>query len=276
MKTKFLLAFLLISLTAAGAPKIKTQHFEVKDSIRLFEKEDPQGIGYKSVKSVVVDWPVLVNGKKSRQLNDFLVEKVFLASQNKKSFPTIPGDIEGLKKCVRYMVDSELRGSEMVSDYIVKEPSTPGVPDVDAEEYPMNRWYESCELKHSHDVGDLVFFVENLEMYLGGAHGDYAANFYAFDVALNKPIHLADIVTSPRKLLRLLPRYDNRDKDNKWWDNVDVKSIENFFVKDGKMVFVFSPYAIGPFCDGIVEVPVPLKTLKAKGLLTAYGKKLMK
>ena len=57
---------------------------------------------------------------------------------------------------------------------------------------------------------------------------------------------------------------------------MDVKSIENFFVKDGKMVFVFSPYAIGPFCDGIVEVPVPLKTLKAKGLLTAYGKKLMK
>ena len=46
---------------------------------------------------------------------------------------------------------------------------------------------------------------------------------------------------------------------------------ENFYVKNGKLVFVFAPYAIGPFCDGEIEVAVPLKTLRAKGLLTAYG-----
>ena len=42
------------------------------------------------------------------------------------------------------------------------------------------------------------------------------------------------------------------------------------------MVFVFAPYAIGPFCDGEIEVPVPIKTLRAKGLLTAYAKKKLK
>ena len=74
--------------------------------------------------------------------------------------------------------------------------------------------------------------------------------------------------------MKLLPKYDKRDKDVKWWDNINEIDIDNFYIKDGNMVFSFAPYAIGPFSDGQIDVKVPLKTLKAKGLLTAYGKKL--
>ena len=59
MKSKvLLLAFVVLALSAQAAPKIKTQHFEVEDSIRMFDKEDLQGLGFKFTKTVSADWPV--------------------------------------------------------------------------------------------------------------------------------------------------------------------------------------------------------------------------
>ena len=276
MKTKLFLAFLLLAISAQAAPKVKTQHFEVKDSIRMFDKDDLQGLGFKFTKTVTADWPTTVNGKKSKALNDFLVEEVFYASHNTQSFPKTPEDVKSLTGCVKNWVSYILRENTMVKDFVVKEYGTPGVKDLNCNDEPMSCWYETTDFQFSHAVGNLMFFVENGDCYYGGAHNTFSSTFLAYDAVLDKPIRLTDIITNPSKLRRILPRYDKRDKDNKWWQNIDVPDIQNFYIKDGKMVFVFQPYAIGPFCDGIVEVPVPLKTLRAKKLLTTYGKKLLK
>lgn len=275
MKTKIFIAFLLVALSAHGATKVATKHFEYADSIRLLEKDDATAMGYKFVKRVSADWPVTINGKKSEALNDFLVEEVFYASHNRGSFPSVPHDINTLKRCVKKWVSSNLRTNTMVEEYMVKEYGTPGLNDVDSEDF-MSRWTETIDFKPSFATGNIQFFTEYGEAYYGGAHETFALTYYAFDTSLDRPIHLKDIVTSPAKVLRMLPSYDHRDKDTKWWDNIEVTDIENFYVKNGKLVFVFAPYAIGPFCDGIIEVPVPLKTLRSKGLLTQYGKKLLK
>ncbi len=273
MKTKLLIAFMLLALSAQAAPKIKTQHFVVKDSIRFFEKDEPQGVGYKFTKTVTADWPVTVNGKKSKALNDFLIEEVFYASHNRENFPNDINDAKTLKNCVKSWVHDILRSNTMVKDFDVKEYKS-GIKDINHEENPMSCWYETLDFNYSHSVGNLMFFVENGDSYYGGAHNMFASNFLAFDAALDKPIRLGDIVTNQSKVLRLLPSYDKRDADNKWWKNIDVPDIQNFYVKNGKLVFVFPPYAVGPFCDGIIEVAIPLKTLKAKRLLTTYGKRL--
>lgn len=276
MKTRFLILFVLITLVANAAPKIKTQHFEVKDSIRMFDKEDLQGLGFKFTKTVNAEWPVTINGKKSQALNDFLVEEVFYASHNTQSFPKIPTDIKSLTSCVKHWVGYILRSNTMVNDFVVKEYGAPGVKDINSNDEPMSCWYETLDFNYSHAVGNLMFFVENGDSYYGGAHNMFASDYLAFDASLDKPIRVTDIVTSLRKVRRMLPSYDKRDKDVKMWDNIGEQEITNFYIKDGKMVFVFAPYAVGPFCDGIVEVPIPLKTLKAKKLLTPYGKKLLK
>ena len=276
MKTKLFLAFLLLAISVQAAPKVKTQHFEVKDSIRMFDKDDLQGLGFKFTKTVTADWPTTVNGKKSKALNDFLVEEVFYASHNTQSFPKTPEDVKSLTSCVKNWVSYILRDNTMVKDFVVKEYGAPGVKDLNCNDEPMSCWYETTDFQFSHAVGNLMFFVENGDCYYGGAHNTFSSTFLAYDAVLDKPIRLTDIITNPSKLRRILPRYDKRDKDNKWWQNIDVPDIQNFYIKDGKMVFVFQPYAIGPFCDGIIEVPVPLKTLRAKKLLTTYGKKLLK
>ena len=276
MKTKLFIAFLLLALTAQAAPKIKTQHFEFKDSIRFFDKEEPDAQGYKFTKSVSVDWPVTVNGKKSKALNDFLVEEVFYASHNPQSFPTVPQDFNSLVPCVKSYVSDILRSNTMLNEYVVKEYGTPGLTDIDSNEEYMSCWFETLDFKVSHTVGNLVFFVENGDYYYGGAHDVFGSTFYANDAALDKPIRVTDVVTNLTKVLKMLPSYDHRDKDSKWWDGINEVDITNFFIKGDKMIFVFQPYQVGPFCDGIVEVPIPLKTLKAKKLLTPYGKKLLK
>ena len=140
----------------------------------------------------------------------------------------------------------------------------------------MRCMYELTNFKPSHVVGDLVFFVEYSEVYYGGAHPDFMYTYYAFDAALDRPIRLDDIITDRSKLLRMLPKYDKRDADVKWWESINAVDLGNFYIKDGNMVCPFAPYAIGPFCDGEIEVKVPLKTLNAKGLLTTYGKKFLK
>ena len=277
MKTKLLLiAFMLLALCAQAAPKVKTQHFEYEDSIRFFDKGELKAPGYKFTKGVCVDWPVTINGKKSKALNEFLVEEVFYASHNTDYFPRTPQDVNSLKTCVKKWVSTTLRTNTMVKEFVVKEYGTPGVKDLNCEQEPMNCWFEFLDFKMSHVVGNLIFFKETGESYYGGAHGSFGASYYAFDAALDKPIRLSDIVTNESKVRKMLPRYDHRDKENKMWENVDVPDIQNFYIKDGKMVFVFQPYQIGPYCDGIVEVPVPLKTLRNKKLLTPYGKKLIK
>lgn len=273
MKRIFIIAFMLVALCAQGSVKVKTQHFEVSDSIRLLEKDDPQALGYKMKTAVVADWPVTVNGKPSSALTKMLLDNVFYANKNRDIFTSYPTDVKVVRNMVDKWASKTLRTHSMTEEYVVKE--TGSVPDINHEEEPMRCWYETSEFKQSHVVGDLVFFTDYNDCYFGGAHNMFFTSYYAFDAALNRQITLKDIVTSPKRLLRMLPAYDKRDKDVKWWDNITTENIENFYIKNGKLVFVFSPYAIGPFCEGEIEVPVSFKTLKAKGLLTTYGKKYL-
>lgn len=267
---------MLIACGASAAVKVTTQHFEVKDSVRLLEKDDPKAPGFLFAKYVDADWPVAINGKHSTALNDFLLDKVFQASENRDVFPYNPGKIDEFINFAANWVQRKLRTNNIVEEYVIKQPSSPGLPALNVEENPMSFWYEMSNLNVSHSLGNIVFFTEYDEIYYGGAHPMHGVSYYCFDAALERPIHIKDIVKSPRKLLRMLPAYDHRDKDCKWWDNVDLNYIENFYIKDGQLVVVFDPYAIGPYSDGIIHVKVPLKTLKAKHMLTTYGKQLLK
>ena len=275
MKSKLLLLFfLLTALSVSAVTKVKTQNFVVTDSIRVFEQEDQDGVGYKFSKHLSIDWPVTVNGKKSAALTKFLLDSLFGAYEHRDIYASYTDDIKVLKGYVSKAVHRALRENTMVSEFIVKEPDK--VADLNREEMPMSCWYEDMELKVDRIVGDLVFFSAYYDDYYGGAHNMFSTQYLVFDANLNKPIQLRDIVTSPKKLLRILPNYDKRDADVKWWKDIDVEQINNFYIDKGKIVFSFSPYAIGPFVEGQIEVTVPLKALRAKGLLTNYGKKLVK
>lgn len=275
MKTKLILALVMLALSAHAATTVKTEYFELADSVRLFDVDgDSDSPGYKYAKHVTAHWPVAVNGKYSKALSSYLLDSLFNVYKHPNIFPYYPGELDVMAGFLGDVIYRDTRDNTLVEDYVKKEPLAVG--DLNCEEYPLNCWYDNIDIKLSHTLGDLVFYTANYDIYLGGAHGMFFTDYLVFDARLDKPVHLKDFVTSPAKLLRLLPSYDKRDKDTKWWENIEVENIDNFYIKNGKMVFVFAPYAIGPFCDGIIEVPVPIKTLRAKGLLTAYAKQKLK
>lgn len=273
MKTRIIIALMLVALVAQAAPSIKTQRFVVSDSIRLFEREDPDGNGYKLVKTVQMDWPVTINGKPATALTRYLLDSLFLASgANHDIVPYYPTDVNVIKDFVGDCVYRAINNNTMFDEYIKKSPLA--VPDVDGEQFPLSRWTESLEFIFSHCEQDLAFFKSCYEDYYGGAHGMFWTDYLPFDTRQGKVIGIKDVVTKPATVLRLLPKYDTRPAEGAWWDN--VTDIDNFYIKNGKIVFVFAPYVVGPFADGEVEVAVPLSALSKRGLLTAYGKKFVK
>ena len=274
MKTTTIIAFLLLGLTASAATNIRTQHFELRDSLRLFETEDVDDLGFKHTQSIMCDWPVTVNGKPCEALTKFLCDSLFHVQDHRDIFPYYPSDVNVLSDFLGDVTSRQMNQHPMFSEFTVKSGWTK--PDIDPQEEPMRYWYDNMTFKLSHTQGNLAFFTASYDSYYGGAHGMYFTTYYIFDTRLNKPIHLRDVITNPKALLRLLPKYDRRGREGTWWENTSVEQIDNFYIKDGKMTFVFPPYAIGPFSDGEVKVSVPLKKLKAKGLLTTYGKRLIK
>ena len=276
MKKILFITMLLLAFTASAATKVKSQHFEIADSVRFFDKDNNDGIGYKLTKRVTANWPVAINGKKCQKLCNYLLDSIFYVNNHRGIFPNYPEKMNVMIESLRTLLQQELYDHNILEEYNVLSARAPGVVDIKCGDYPLNCWYENITIDYSHSVDDLAFFTSYYEDYFGGAHGMFFTEYLPFDINLNKPIHLKDIVTSPKKLLRILPSYDKRDKDVKWWQYIDTNDIDNFYIKNGKIVFSFAPYAIGPFCEGQIEVPVSLKTLNAKGLLTTYGKKYLK
>lgn len=272
MKKIIFITFVLFALCAQGAVKVKCQHFEISDTVRLFDKDEPNGNGYRLTKTVKADWPVAFNGKKCESLNNYLLEKLFNVSCYRDDFPYCPDDMNVMVGFLRNVVKRKNHEQSAEEQFVIKDADAPGVPAFDCDEELMNCWYEMSEIKYSHSVGNLAFFTCYFENYLGGVHGMYFTEYIPFDVFLDKPICLNDIINNPSKLLSLLPNYDKRSEDEKGaWQELIIEELENFYIKKGKMVFSFAPYSIGSFAEGQMEIKVPLKDLKAKGLLTTYG-----
>ena len=272
MKTKLLIALLLTALTSQASPTITTSNITGADSIRLFEQDEPDGTGYKLTKTVTLQWPTEVNGKYSSKLAEFLAEEVFSASKNRDIIPYIPADTAILKDFLSDWVYRDINSNSMTAEFVKK--SFLSAPDISAEEYPLSCWYEKTNVRFDHCVNNLAFFASEYEDYHGGTHGMFFTRYLPFDVRLDKPIHIGDIVTKPSAVIRMLPKFDNRPEENKHWQN--VTTIDNFYIENGNIIFVFAPYEVGPYCDGEVEVSVPLSKLQQRGLLTAYGKLFVK
>ena len=149
MKTRIIIALMLVALVAQAAPSIKTQRFVISDSIRLFEREDPDGNGYKLVKTVQMDWPVTINGKPASALTRYLLDSLFLASgANHDIVPYYPTDVNVIKDFVGDCVYRAINNNTMFDEYIKKSPLA--VPDVDGEQFPLSRWTESLEFTFSY------------------------------------------------------------------------------------------------------------------------------
>lgn len=109
---------------------------------------------------------------------------------------------------------------------------------------------------------------ENYE-YMGGAHGNYSTLYYVFSMESGKQVPLAELYPDTVKLNRLAQQLFYKQKnidttiainDQGYWFEKNKFSLNsNFGLLKDTLVFIFNPYEITGYAEGLTEIKIPLK-----------------
>ena len=116
----------------------------------------------------------------------------------------------------------------------------------------------------------LIVWEINYYSYMGGAHGYGYATYLNYSILENKELTLADIFKPGfEKALNSLIRnnipYEIREV--LLADVNDIGYSTNFKISPGKIEFVYSPYEIAPYSEGVIYIPVYASQLDYESLL---------
>lgn len=101
--------------------------------------------------------------------------------------------------------------------------------------------------------------------YFGGAHGAYSQIYYNIDTRDGTLIHEDNLfvggsVDKVSKLIRAeIPNTENSNGDPiTLLDDVEtLQPSENFYFGNKGIVFIYNPYEIAPYSDGIIKITIP-------------------
>jgi hypothetical protein len=120
-------------------------------------------------------------------------------------------------------------------------------------------------------------------LYSGGAHGNYATSFTTLNLSENKKLQLNEVLNEGgiKALTTLLPKYFRKSNGLKagvpltegglFEDKLEPNS--NFYVTGKGLGFTYSPYEVGPYALGEINVFIPYTELQM--YLRPSFKKLM-
>lgn len=133
-------------------------------------------------------------------------------------------------------------------------------------------WYKKPEMLPA--FNRLVQIAIYGDMYMGGAHGVQDVNYLIFDMDSQSQIALNDVVKSEKagelyelyyrafknylaKELEIITEEDIADYEEMW----SFELTENFYFNKEGLVLVYSPYEMGAYAQGFIELTVPYDEL---------------
>lgn len=188
---------------------------------------------------------------------DEYIKKVILKSFSKKEESGEIGNLL-LKNKKKFMGD-------YASEY--KDVKESEIKDMQSA-YDMD---ESDKLMVVYQSPKLLTIAENVYSYTGGAHGNYGTIYTSYNLVNLNKLTLKDILTQKgiNALGGLLDK--NFRKANKVKPNDPlteaglfenhIKPNGNFFVTSKGLGFNYTPYEIGPYAMGEIEIFIPFKDL---------------
>ena len=132
---------------------------------------------------------------------------------------------------------------------------------------------------------NIATFTMGYHHYSGGAHGMYSTQFVNIDLDKKAVIRLDDVFTKAEqnKVKALLweiyqneSRGDNGERQEPFTAKADFYLSDNFYFSQDGIVFVYPPYALGPYAAGEKELRLSLYRDEVKALLTPAFKFLGK
>lgn len=132
---------------------------------------------------------------------------------------------------------------------------------------------------------NIATFTMGYHHYSSGAHGMYSTQFVNVDLDKKAVIQLDDVFTKAQqnKVKALLweiyqneSRGDNGERQEPFTAKADFYLSDNFYFSQDGIVFVYPPYALGPYAAGEKELRLSLYDDEVKALLTPAFKFLGK
>lgn len=131
-------------------------------------------------------------------------------------------------------------------------------------------WYEYRYVVTTEAIDNgngMTNYIINLNYYEGGAHGITQRLTMNFDNKTGHQVSLTDVfgadyVASLTELLlkALLDKTGKKNLDalhqNGYLYSMDMFIPENYIIEEDKVIFIFNPYEIAPYSEGLIELEI--------------------
>lgn len=142
--------------------------------------------------------------------------------------------------------------------------------DPESEYKDMLQYYYNIEAnQYDNGSNDVLTYWEQVDTYLGGAHGSHYVQYYNFDRVTGKLFAIQDVVPAEKETLVLMAMQDKLCED---WNAKDLADLQektgitmlgdlyltnNFLLQGDSITFLFNQYEIAPYAAGLISVTVP-------------------
>ena len=118
--------------------------------------------------------------------------------------------------------------------------------------------------------GEIISFIEEGYIYLGGAHGNTVWTPRTLDLRMESPhiLSLSELFIDQRyieKINNLIDKLvkENPDKYSELWaePHIDSNFQINFYLTEEELVIFFHPYELSYYAKGFIEFPIRLNDL---------------
>ncbi len=114
---------------------------------------------------------------------------------------------------------------------------------------------------------DFISVIEEHYVYTGGAHGSTLWYPRNIDTLGGKTIKLSDLFkddsykTELNRLIDVILE-DKKDEYSDLWEHPSIRSEDNFYIADNKLVIFYQPYELSYYARGFVEFPIKLADIE--------------
>jgi hypothetical protein len=186
-------------------------------------------------------------------------------------------DDNSIRSCIKDLARAD---NDSAKASLVESTTDMQDSDLDNESFLL-QWYTSTTVSVRYDEADLLVLDDDVSSFAGGAHGSFYKTVDVIDLASGKELALKDITTADsvtlerllepalRKGFGLTPK----QKLTEVLFEDYLAANNNFYVTQKGLGFVYNPYEVASWAQGVIEVYIPFSALKGK--LTPWFTKRM-
>lgn len=129
----------------------------------------------------------------------------------------------------------------------------------------------TINIEEKYSKNNIKILEKNQYSYTGGAHGNYYTQYSCYDVKEREILDIKNIfdVVELNKLgqeyflmQRGLQKNIKLEESGYWFENDEFYLPNNFTIENNSFVFVFNPYEIASYAEGMIEIRIPFNRIR--------------